>query len=244
MNTQMKILFGFILSMSLAACGGGSNSIDDTNSATSSGANSSTDNNTSNPDDGMSAGSGGCVTFSRPSVGQIVKRELKQVGEDIGISKETEIMEISPTSITQKILPNGVLLGSTVVENFTINNNFRDITSESTKISSFTFNTTYSPFQRVMIDEVCEGQTWTTVYTEIKEGEPAISHSKTYIIEAINVSKTTAAGTFNTFRVKIEDIDVVGTAWFDIASGYDVLSEFTDLSGNMGFTLELTEKNF
>jgi len=71
-----------------------------------------------------------------------------------------------------------------------------------------------------------------------------INHSETYTIEAVNVSKTTQAGTFNTFRVKIEDIEVGGTAWIDINSGYDVLTEFKSTSGEEGGSLELIEKNF
>jgi len=71
-----------------------------------------------------------------------------------------------------------------------------------------------------------------------------INHSETYTIEAVNVSKTTQAGTFNTFRVKIEDIEVGGTAWIDINSGHDVLTEFKSTSGEEGGSLELIEKNF
>ena len=71
-----------------------------------------------------------------------------------------------------------------------------------------------------------------------------INHSETYTIEAVNVSKTTQAGTFNTFRVKIEDIEVGGTAWIDINSSYGVLTEFKSTSGEEGGSLELIEKNF
>ena len=255
MKRQSKQLFGALLLSSLTACGGGSGTTDDVVigivdqvvNDNNDNDNNDNDNNDNNNDmTGMGAGTGGCVTFPRPVVGQIVKRELKQSGGGVSISKETEITAISATSITQKILVSGLGLvpESINVEKYTIANNFRDITSESVEVSGFTFNTSYTPFQRVPVDKVCEGQTWTTVYTEKEEGEVAVNHSKTYIIEAVNVSKTTAAGTFNTFRVKQEDVDVFGTSWIDIKSGYDVLSEFGDTSGNLEGTLELVEKNF
>ncbi len=220
-----------------------SNTNDGTDNTDNTNTNTNTGNNTNA---GMGAGSGGCVTFPRPQVGQIVKRELKGAG--VTQSIETEIMAVSSTSITQKIKDDQFLLESINVENYTIANNFRDITSESTTISSFTFNTTYTPFQRVAVDQVCEGQTWTTVYTEKESGEPAVSVTQTYTIEAVNVSKTSKAGTFNTFRVGLVDtrpsMNLVGKTWIDISSGYDVFSEFSDTSAGSDGTLELIETNF
>jgi len=234
-----KVLLSLTFSISLAACGGSSSISDAVDQNNGNNTNSNTN---GNANASMGAGTGGCVTFPRSVVGQIVKRELK--GSGASLSRETEIMAVSSTSITQKIKGDGFLLESINIENFTITNNFRDITSESTEISGFTSITTYTPFQRVAFDQVCEGQTWTTVYTEKEDNEIAVNHSKTYIIEAVNVPKTTPAGTFNTFRVKQDDVDVIGTTWFDIASGYDVFSEFRDTSGNIEGTLELIEKNF
>lgn len=111
---------------------------------------------------------------------------------------------------------------------------------------SFDSVTTFTPFQRVPDGQVCEGQTWTNAFTENNEGE-SNSRSQTFTIEAVNVSKTTALGTFNSFRVKLEEssntLSIISTIWFDTVSGYDLIGKFSDTSGNDGGTLELIEKN-
>ncbi len=225
-----------LMSSVLIACGGGSN-----NGSTSTGTGGGSGGAT-----GGGAGSGGCVNFPMPTVGQIVKRELRDSSGDLSFSKSTEITAVSNTSITQHIT--GSNFNSTITEEYTIANNFRDITKDTVGISGFDFVTTYTPFQRVPTGEVCEGQTWTTTYTEKEFGEPAVSKTQTYTIEAVNVSKTTKAGTFNTFRMKLVEtspsVNITAKTWFDIDSGYDVLGEFSDTVSGFDGTLELVEKNF
>ncbi len=255
----LNIILLSLFALGLNSCGGGSNAVRDVidslvedvveEEVTDAVDDTVTDNN-----DGMDAGSGGCVTFPRPLVGQIVKRELKDPDGNVSFTKSTEIIAISNTSITQKITGTnvGVALNSTNTEEYTIANNFRDITKETVSLNTLGFNlenvTTYTPFQRVPVDQVCEGQTWTTAFTENVEGEMTNNRTQTYTIEAVNVSKTTAAGTFNTFRVNLEEtsntLDLVATLWFDTASGYDLLGEFRNTSGEAQGTLELIEKNF
>ncbi len=255
----IQIIFLSQFALGLSACGGGSNTVSDVidtlvEDVVEEEVTGAVDDAVIDNGDGMDAGSGGCVTFPRPQVGQIVKRELKDSDGDISITKSTEIMAISNTSITQKITGTGfgIALNSTNTEEYTIANNFRDITKETISQNTLGFNletvTTYTPFQRVPVDQVCEGQTWTTAFTENEDDGSSNSRTQTYTIEAVNVSKTTAAGTFNTFRVNLEEtsntLDLVSTIWLDTVSGYDVLGKFSDTSGVAGGTLELVEKNF
>ena len=68
------------------------------------------------------------------------------------------------------------------------------------------------------------------------------NESEKYIVEAVNVPKTTAAGTFTTVRWSIEDADGKETIWIDIDSGVTVSSQSEDLSDPTSMvTIEVTE---
>ena len=66
-----------------------------------------------------------------------------------------------------------------------------------------------------------------------------VHSSGIYTIEAINVSKTVTAGTFNTIQLKIEDGTSVIRTWGDIATGLWVASEQKLTSGKLFSQSEL-----
>ena len=209
----------FISSLLIIGCGGGSG-------------------NTNSSGAGTGAGTGGCVSYPRYEVGQVVKRQLKDKNDVVSLISESRVISISSTSMTihEKDSIGGFVDESDEVTKYTIANNFMDITEDSGSI--------YTPFHRIPIDKVCEDQTWTTTYTETDSDGEITQHSKIYTVEAVNVSKTTLAGTFNTFRIKEEDGAFTGVSWIDIDSGYDVFSDFTDTNYAFTGTLELIEKSF
>ena len=233
----LNISLSIIIALGLTACGGGGGNGSGSSIAGGSGSD--------NGGSGDGAGSGGCVTFPRVKVGQIVKTKITDgKGEEAPfISGFTEeIIAVSDTATTVRLDGSPVLID--ITREYTIANNFQDLTKETEELLGQKYVTTYTPFQRLPIDKVCEGQTWTSVYTEKSDEEGIVNHSQSFTIEAVNVSKTTAAGTFNTFRLKSEDIGIGGTYWIDIDSGHTVFNEFSTTSGNISGSIELIEKNF
>jgi hypothetical protein len=217
-----------LISVGLFACGGGGST------ETNSGAGDSA---------GTGAGTGGCVNFPRPLVGQKVTLELKNDSSTVVISAEREITTVNDTSITEEINSTvaGITTDSIYTETFTIANNYRDITRSTNTTFGITTVLDYTPYQRIYIDEVCEGQTFNSTYTTSSPGGD-IQHSEIYVIEAVNVSKTTAAGTFNTFRTFTEENEAKGTAWIDTATGITVFLEFEGISSpSSSGTRELIE---
>ena len=181
---------------------------------------------------------------------------------DTSITQRIENLPLT-SSITTPSLPSGSadLLPSATstsieTETFTIANNYRDITkSTSTTTSIFSFGgietetedeteTTYDPYFRRPVDRVCEGQVWDSTYTIIEEGEDPEQVSLNFTIEAVNVSRTTPAGTFNTFRVLGESGESTGTVWIDIATGVEVFRQSQPVDdSSISVTWELIEIN-
>lgn len=127
----IQILLFSQLALGLSACGSGSNVVkslveDVVEEEVTDAVLDAVDDSVTN--DGMDAGSGGCVTFPRPKVGQKVTRELKDSDGEISLLKSTEIMAVSNTSITQNITGSsfGITFDTTNIEEYTIANNFRD----------------------------------------------------------------------------------------------------------------------
>jgi hypothetical protein len=233
-NVISKLSLGIFVSVGLVACGGGSSSTEEVGTG-------------GGGDEGEETGSGGCVSFPRPVVGQKIKLELKSESSPLVITTERLITAFDSTSIEEdfKVTTSGITTESKLIENFTIANNYRDITKSTITTLGITSVTTNTPYERVFADEVCEGQTLSSTFTETTTpGNETLQRSVNYIIEAVNVSKTTAAGTFNTFRVKTEESDTVGTSWIDIATGVQVFGEFEDINNPAtAGTLELVEFN-
>ena len=131
----------------------------------------------------------------------------------------------------------------------TLTNTFINAPTKTT-ITTTDTTTSLSPAQRFPIGQICEGQTWdssfafTSTYTSTIETLPdgnvtppessdfSYSYSGNHIVEAVNVSKTTAAGTFNTFRFSGENGSYIDTNWVDIASGVTVFSQTKSASSN------------
>ncbi len=235
---------GVLISIGLFACGGGGS----TESTTDMGGDSTAggeDSVSGGTGGGTGSGTGGCVNFPRPLVGQKVKFELKDDSGAVVTTSERTITAVSNTSVTQEfgITVAGISVASTLVETFTIANNFRDITRETITSFGLTTVTDYQPFQRIFVDEVCEGQTLNSTFVETSP-DGSIQHSKNLTIQAVNVPRTTEAGTFNTFRVLTEETDVVGTSWIDIATGVTVFLEFGNINApSESGTRELVEIN-
>jgi len=129
---------------------------------------------------------------------------------------------------------------SQTTETFTIANNFINITkSESTIEGGIHSISTYSPPRSAPINEVCEGQTFTQNYTETTTttsttllgtvtGTEVAAISTKNKIEAVNVQKSTPAGTYSTYQLRSEIEDAILTFWFDTETSTLVLLEQRD----------------
>lgn len=180
-------------------------------------------------------------------VGQKVKLELKNESLSLVVTTERLVTAISATSIAEdlNVTTSGITIDSKYTETFTIANNYRDITQSSSTTLGVTSVTTYTPYERQLINEVCEGQVLNSNYTETSTpGGEVVQRVGIFTVEAVNVPKTTAAGAFNTFRIKSEDSGTVGTSWVDISTGVSVFSEFEETNDpTTASTLELIEIN-
>ena len=217
--------------------------------------------------DPMIPSTGNCVSFPRPSVGQKTKTLVKTLTTPTNeATVELTVTAISDTAIsTSKTTTGDLTATGTSVNNFTSANNFIDtteITSQDTTtitvpivgdITTTTDTTvTFSPFSRAPIDEVCENQTWTDTYdlqTNVNVTSAGMTTSTSsvsnvsniFTVESINESVTVDAGTFTTFKVKLEDGSIETTTWTDIATGIPVKSETKDGNGALVATQELLQ---
>ena len=186
---------------------------DSTNDSENSAEGDADDNGNSDGGNGGGVGTAGCVNYPRPVAGQKTKLAIKDENGTTSAFTEFSFVEVSDTSLTEEITlstPQGFSSTNTNVYTFTIENNYRDITQKNT--------TTFSPYDRVATDTVCEGQTWQSTYTET-DGDNVEEHSRISTIEAVNVPITIGLGTFNTFRLLEEDDEETTTSWIDIATG-------------------------
>ena len=182
------------------------------------------------------------------------------------MTTEVTYTAVSDTSISSTKTSTGAINATgTAMENFTIANGFRDfttITSQDTTtltvpvLGDLTTVTdtviTFTPFSRAPIDEVCENQTWTDTHniktdvTVTSVGVTTPSSNTTSVstvstVLSINESVTVDAGTFTTFKFKIEDGSLEILNWVDIATGMSVKTETRDASGNLVGTQELLQ---
>jgi len=198
----------------------GDDSTNDTNDTDNTDEGDTDDNGNLDGENGGGAGTAGCVAYPRPVAGQKIKIAAKDGTGTTQVITEFSTIEVSDTSLTEEVTISaaGVDFSSTLTKvlTFTIADNYLDITQVNT--------TTISPYERRAIDTVCEGQIWTQIYTET-DGASIESITRTSTIEAVNVPKTTAAGTFNTFRLLEEDNIETTTSWIDIATGALVFGE-------------------
>ena len=271
MNMKIKpisqITLGILLATGLVACGGGSGSSNTTN-GTGTGTETGTGTGTgTGTETGTGAGTGNCVSFPRPAVGQKTKTLIKTLtAPATETTIELTVTAFSATSMsTSKSTTGAVTATGTATNTFTIANNYIDtteITSQDTTtisvpivgdITTITdITSTFSPFTRAAIDEVCENQTWTDTYdlvtatniTTLGSTTPAsstASQSVIHTIESINETVTVDAGTFATFKEKREDGSIIVQTWTDIATGINVKVELKDASGTLVSTQELVQ---
>lgn len=201
---------------------------------------------------GMDKGDENCISISRPKVGQTTKMIMKAPpNTSHSTIKEETITEFSSTAKSSVTVMTGTLNGTLNSSlTFSISNNYMDATRLVSE-NSITVNGTtmtsdnmieYSPFDRLEIDVVCKNQAWTSDFL-LKTTASGYSNSRDMIvhraIESINDTKSVAAGTFNTYRMKmvVNGADVI--IWTDIETGAIVFIETYDSAGTLVATNEL-----
>ena len=193
-------------------------------------------------------GTGTCVNITSPKAGDSsLIQNVAIVGENSLVTEiKTTYTAVSNTSwsydsegksglgtsLLENLLPGPPDLTFQTTETFTIANNFINITkSEVTVPALGLVTTTFSPPRSAPINEVCEGQIFTQNYTEttVNPGGTDIEQVSTKnTIEAVNVQKSTPAGTFNTYQLKSEIEGGILTFWFDTETSTLVLLETRD----------------
>jgi len=126
---------------------------------------------------------------------------------------------------------------STDVSTSTVTSTSDQFPGTTTNITTSS-STSYDPYQQFAIDEVCEGDNWESTYTSTTTSErngtasppETTNDSEKYIVEAVNVPLTTAAGPLNTVRLLAEDGDSKDNIWIDIDSGVYVFAKSESLS--------------
>ena len=240
---------------------GNSDGGNDSNNGSDNSGEGGTDNNgNSNGENGGGTGTAGCVNFPRPVVGQKTKTAFKAAdGTEVFVDEET-VTAISDTSITTESTSFGS--STTTTDTFTIDDNFLYLTKSTITNSTqnlpggielpagiaFPTSTdviTYEPYIRSPINSVCEGDVGELpAYTETSQDGVEQNNSANYTIEAVNVPKTTAAGTFNTFRGVVDDGEGKVTFWIDTATGVEVVKQIDVLSNpSQSVSIELIEIN-
>ena len=129
-------------------------------------------------------------------------------------------------------------LGQTLktTETFTIANNFINITKSVTNSPAGLITVTYSPSRSAPFDKVCEGQIYTQKYTETTLSPGGTDTEIVDVkntVEAVNVEKSSPAGTFNTVQVKSEGPKITLTTWVDIESSTIVIMESRNSDGDL-----------
>ena len=248
-------------SNNIATDASGGNSDDSTESVDTS----SDNTNTSTGD--VTNTTGNCVTLARPRVGQTEVSFFKSHDDFIPDSYgETKITSFSDRFSSMEFTSRSgsttgkILNKNTSSSTYTIANNFINttkstvtgstlITDETGAESTQKFNNVivFSPYTRNAIDRVCEGQTWTndweaTTTSTSDNAAPFTStfhSSQIYTIEAINITKTVPAGTFNTVQQTIVDGMTTIIMWGDIATGMSIASEYKNNTGEITSYSEL-----
>ncbi len=210
---------------------------------------------------------GNCTTVGRPQVGQIevLKTITSFDSTDLYLSRKvntlTDTFSSEEFSVRSGSENGEIVTKSTHSETYTIANNFRDVTQTigitsssipdatgATSTQEIKIVSNYSPYLRNPVDRVCEGQTWindyevsdTTTFGNLLEPITSTRHNSTiHTIEAINISKTVPAGSFNTVQYKFEDGDSIITTWTDIATGMNIASEAKKSTGEIHTRSEL-----
>ena len=178
-----------------------------------------------------------CTPLPQESIGQ--KSVLRVTKYYDTTSRYTDITKTvvsnNPTStvITIEHQSNGITKTETLTTGFSITGNYKDITtvlSERTGLSPKT--TTYAPYWREPINEVCENQTWSfNVNTTV--GTSTTSENVTYRIVALNESKTVAGGTFSTVHIETVTNNYTEHQWIDTTSGALIYEEVRNTDGSL-----------
>jgi len=182
------------------------------------------------------------------------------VGIDLGIEIpdiDIDLSDFNPLPDFGNPLNGDQEQTSETTSSFTISDNFMHINKEVTTQPVLGKTTvTYSPARMVPIDKLCEGQTWNQTYTSITTGGGAslslerVQISVTNTVEAINVSASSPAGTFNTAQVKatqnglftLNANNISITSWVDVESGVLVKMETRNGNGDLIGTASLLSK--
>lgn len=201
-------------------------------------------------------GNENCITVSRPIAGQTLRYGNPSPTDSsyYHTIQEWTIIEFSDILSSVEKVMTGDFLNGVVNETITYNilNNYMD-TTKMTQQSTFNSNTTtstieFSPFQRIEIDTVCLGQSWTSVFkltlstTVNGTSSSPISYDSTYhyTIELINETKSVAAGIFNTYRKKLVDEHGATVVWWiDVETGAIVYFENYTGDGVLDGIMEL-----
>lgn len=197
-----------------------------------------------------------CITVSRPIVGQTLRYGNPSPTDSsyYHTIQEWTIIEFSDTSSSVEKIMTGDFLNGVVNETITYNisNNYMDatkLTQENTFNSNTTTNTIeFSPFQRIEIDTVCLGQSWTSVFkltvstTANGVSNPPVAHDSTQhsTIESVNETKIVTAGIFSTYRKRLVDENGATVVWWiDVDTGAIVYFENYSSDGVLSGIMEL-----
>ena len=184
-----------------------------------------------------------CTSLPQEPVGQrSILRVTKYYGTSSRYTDVTHTMvSASPTSTT--ITEGHQSSGNDKIESFTsfftINGNYKDISkdvSERTGLSPKT--TTYTPYWREPVNEVCENQTWNFAVS-MTQSSQTTTDNVTYKVIALNESKTVAGGTFSTIHLEVTTNSYSKHQWIDATSGALIFEEIRNTDGSLKQTKEL-----
>jgi|GEM_PF-2053906 len=221
--------------------------------------------NTSN--NGNSTGNGNCVTLPFPATGLQANYNVTS-GANTGSMNVTYTSTNNTTAVSttsSNFSGSGVTSSSssTTTQNYQITDDFLYVSSIETTISSSvpglgsfddTTTTTFSPAHNEgPALKYCEQQSWTseavsqsTVTQTLGIPGGAVTSNTAVVnglVEAVNESVTTAAGTFNTVRVKETSSGEDTLTWFSIELGIFVKVQTLNGSGTVTSETELTSTN-
>ena len=189
-----------------------------------------------------------CVNLPRPAQG------LSFIHKKTSLDPNASFHSIEDYLSTEKIIDSfsDVLMTTTgtafvTLENvsfsfsekleFTIINGYQNISYHEYNDDSVSRKTFYSPPKKQAMDIVCENQTWTNTYntdgssiTSPHDGisiPVSYSQSTIHTIESINEPKTVIAGSFITFRERVDFGSFAQIIWRDQNTGIIVLRETT-----------------
>ena len=210
-----------------------------------------------------SNGNGNCVNVNSQQIGRLATYRITTNSGPSGVTEYTEeYLESTPekirflSEITSDI--GGVISNSETETtiNFVVQNDWRYLSSQevdaSVSVNGFATNTTTTatytpPILSGAVSLVCELMMWESgISTQeiVTTNAPTVTGSygsQDNEIEAINVSITVMAGTFNTVRSRHDEDDGYSLSWFDIDTGFMVKSEHYDSNGNLDTSTEMID---